>query len=476
MLFNSITFLVFFALVFATYWGAMAQHVKRRNAFILLVSYVFYGWWDWRFLSLIFVSSLSDYLIGLQLAKASDGDNASAKKGWLALSLLINLGILGTFKYLNFFLDSLQNSLQALGLESGISGLHLDWVLPVGISFYTFQTLSYTLDIGRGQLKPTRDPIAFFAFVSFFPQLVAGPIERAKDLLPQFSTTPQFDPAAVRSGFLLALWGLFKKVVIADRLALVVDSTYAAGGEMGSGTAALATLLFAFQLYLDFSAYSEMAIGLARMLGIRLSTNFKRPYLARTFGEFWSRWHISLSTWFRDYLYIPLGGSRVGKWKAVRNTFVIFLVSGFWHGANWTFIVWGLIHAALFLPLLLLGKNRKNVGDIDGLPTVRELGGMLVTFAAVTVAWVFFRAPDMDTAFQYFCTSSLEGNTLFGKKGVLFSFGFVLLDWISKSSQEFGPFSHLNRSWEALIFGLIVFFVWMCGISYTNQQFLYFQF
>ena len=483
MLFNSITFLVFFALVFATYWGAMAQHVRRRNAFILLVSYVFYGWWDWRFLSLIFVSSLSDYLIGLQLAKASDGDNASAKKGWLALSLLINLGILGTFKYLNFFLDSLQNSLQALGLESGISGLHLDWVLPVGISFYTFQTLSYTLDIGRGQLKPTRDPIAFFAFVSFFPQLVAGPIEGAKDLLPQFSTTPQFDPAAVRSGFLLALWGLFKKVVIADRLALVVDSTYGMGGEMGSGTAALATLLFAFQLYLDFSAYSEMAIGLARMLGIRLSTNFKRPYLARTFGEFWSRWHISLSTWFRDYLYIPLGGNRRGTARTWLNIMLVFLVSGLWHGASWNFVIWGGLNGAFLLlldPLVLRPLGRlAYVG--------RPLQAILVT-VCWALSLVFFRAQGWTGAEQIYLSlassgidfelmgmspseARLLGGLLVGMMGVE-----ILQESRPKAAEWLLSRGTLVRWLVYWALGMGIILGGSYGLNIADSKFIYFQF
>lgn len=482
MLFNSVTFLVFFAFVFVMYWGLLSRRTALRNAFILAVSYVFYGCWDWRFLSLIFLSSASDFLIGLKLSGMSTDARPKARKAWLALSLIINLGILGTFKYLNFFLDSLDTLVQGVGFDGGADALHLNVVLPVGISFYTFQTLSYTIDIYRGQLKATRDPVAFFAFVSFFPQLVAGPIERARDLLPQFNRAPIFNREEVRSGLLLVLWGLFKKVVIADRLALVVDSTFEASSAIGGGTAAVAILLFAFQLYLDFSAYSEMAIGLARMLGIRLSTNFKRPYLSGSFGDFWGRWHISLSSWFRDYLYIPMGGNRLGTLRTWLNVMLVFLVSGLWHGASWNFVIWGGLNG-LFLLILdpwvirPLGKL-KSAG--------RALQALLVT-ACWTLSLGFFRAQGWEGAKTMY--SALAQGTDFEVMGMSISefqwlkcllVGMMviegLLEWRPKLLEWLFSRGALVR-WSvyyALAMGIIL--AGSYGLNVADSQFIYFQF
>jgi D-alanyl-lipoteichoic acid acyltransferase DltB (MBOAT superfamily) len=479
MLFNSITFLVFFALVFVAYWGIVAKHLRWRNAFVLVCSYVFYGWWDWRFLSLIFISSLSDYLIGQRMA-AADNEHRK-KKLLLVLSMVINLGILGVFKYFNFFMDSLQYGMQGLGLDG--TDWRLDIVLPVGISFYTFQTLSYTIDIYRGQLRASRDPIAFFAFVSFFPQLVAGPIERAKDLLPQFSVKPVFDQAAIRSGFLLALWGLFKKVVIADRLALFVDAAFDEPAGMGSGTAAMALLFFAFQLYLDFSAYSEIAIGVARMLGIRLSTNFKRPYLADSFGQFWSRWHISLSSWFRDYLYIPLGGNRGGMTRTWLNILIVFLLSGLWHGASWNFVLWGSLNGLFLIALDPL--------VIRPLRRLKALGRVLQA-VVVTLCWTlslgFFRAQGWDgavaaygalgnsgEAFAVLGMSGAEFNLLIGLLG-----GMMLIEWIHEKWPVIADRllkSHALVRWTvyyALSMGIIL--LGSYGLNIADAQFIYFQF
>lgn len=413
MLFNSLEFLLFLPIVFATYWilnlwTHRPRGLQAQNLLLLTASYVFYGWWDWRFLSLIAFSTIVDFAVGLQIAKANareipakadDSVRSRTAKRWLWVSLAVNLGLLGYFKYANFFIENWIEAWSAVGVHMDPWSLKV--ILPVGISFYTFQTLSYSIDIYHRRLEPTRNLIDFAAFVSFFPQLVAGPIERASALLPQIATRRKFEYEEGVSGLRLILRGLFKKVVVADTCAIYVNDVFANYTEYSGPTLIMGAVFFAFQIYGDFSGYSDIAIGTARLFGIKLMTNFKTPYFSRDIAEFWRRWHISLSTWFRDYLYIPLGGSRVGKWKAIRNTFVIFLVSGFWHGANWTFIVWGLIHALLFLPLLLTGRNRRNTGNLQGLPSIRDVAGITWTFASVTMAWVFFRAESVENAADY---------------------------------------------------------------------------
>ena len=413
MLFNSLEFLLFLPTVFAAYWilnlwTNRPRGLQAQNLLLLIASYVFYGWWDWRFLSLIASSTLVDFAVGIQIAKANDGEipadaddavRSLTAKRWLGVSLGVNLGLLGYFKYANFFIENWIEAWSAIGVH--MDPWTLKVILPVGISFYTFQTLSYSIDIYRRRLEPTKNLIEFAAFVSFFPQLVAGPIERASALLPQIASRRKFEYEEGVYGLRLILWGMFKKVVVADTCAIYVNDVFANYTEYSGPTLMMGAVFFAFQIYGDFSGYSDIAIGTARLFGIRLMTNFKTPYFSRDIAEFWRRWHISLSTWFRDYLYIPLGGSRVGKWKAVRNTFVIFLVSGFWHGANWTFIVWGLIHCLLFLPLLLTGRNRRNTSEIQRFPSFRELAGIVWTFAAVTIAWVFFRAESLENAVAY---------------------------------------------------------------------------
>ena len=488
MLFNSLEFLLFLPTVFAAYWilnlwTDRPRGLQVQNLLLLVSSYVFYGWWDWRFLSLIAFSTLVDFAVGLQIAKANAREipadapeeaRSRTAKRWLWVSLVVNLGLLGYFKYANFFIENWIEAWSDVGVHMDPWSLKV--ILPVGISFYTFQTLSYSIDIYRRRLQPTKNLIDFAAFVSFFPQLVAGPIERASALLPQISARRKFEYEEGVSGLRLILWGMFKKVVVADTCAIYVNDVFANYTDYSGPTLMMGAVFFAFQIYGDFSGYSDIAIGTARLFGIRLMTNFKTPYFSRDIAEFWRRWHISLSTWFRDYLYIPLGGSRVGKWKAVRNTFVIFLVSGFWHGANWTFIAWGLIHALLFLPLLLSGRNRRNVGDIHGIPTLRELGGILVTFAAVTVAWVFFRADSIEHAFRYIGQIGSEGALRFGKKGILLPIAVLALDLCAHDEKSSGPFSQFNPYLQAIIFSAFTFFVLLCGISYTNQQFIYFQF
>ena len=488
MLFNSLEFLLFLPTVFAVYWilniwTNRPRGLQAQNLLLLIASYVFYGWWDWRFLSLIAFSTLVDFAVGIQIAKANareipieadDSVRSRTAKRWLGVSLVVNLGLLGYFKYANFFIENWIDAWSAVGVH--MDPWTLKVILPVGISFYTFQTLSYSIDIYRRKLLPTTNLIEFAAFVSFFPQLVAGPIERASALLPQIASRRNFDYQEGVSGLRLILWGMFKKVVVADTCAIYVNDVFANYTEYSGPTLMMGAVFFAFQIYGDFSGYSDIAIGTARLFGIKLMTNFKTPYFSRDIAEFWRRWHISLSTWFRDYLYIPLGGSRVGKWRAIRNTFVIFLVSGFWHGANWTFIIWGLIHALLFLPLLLSGRNRRNVGDIQGLPTVRELGGMFTTFAAVTVAWVFFRADSVGDAFAYIGNFGSDGLARFGKKGLVLPIAAILLDWVAKPNALQGPFSSSNSIKQSFIFAIMTFLITICGISYWNQQFIYFQF
>ena len=399
MLFNSIEYLLFLPIVFLLYWFVFSKNLKARNLFLLSVSYFFYGCWDWRFLSLIILSSCFDFILGLRLANA---DNQSSKKIFLLLSLIFNLGILGIFKYYNFFVESFSEFTSFFGFHSNPTSI--DIILPVGISFYTFQSLSYTIDIYRKQIEPTKDPIAFFTFVGFFPQLVAGPIERASNLLPQFFKKHDFNYEQAKDATRQILWGFFKKVVIADNCALYVNEIFADYGDYSSPILILGTVLFAFQIYGDFSGYSDIAIGTGRLLGFNLKQNFAYPYFSRDIAEFWRRWHISLSTWFRDYLYIPLGGSRVSKPKTIFNIFTIFIVSGFWHGANFTFIIWGVLNALYFLPQWIGNTNRRFLGVVaenSALPSFNELSRILMTFGLTSFAWIFFRAKDLTEAVAY---------------------------------------------------------------------------
>ncbi len=399
MLFNSLEFAIFLPVVFLIYWFVLHKNLKLQNFFLFVVSYIFYGWWDWRFLSLIMFSSLVDYSIGVQLGKTEE---ERKRKLLLLTSLVVNLGFLGFFKYYNFFVESFIEAFSFFGYHFQARTLNV--VLPVGISFYTFQTLSYSIDVYRKQLKPTKDIVAFFAFVSFFPQLVAGPIERATNLLPQFYKKRTFDYVLAVDGLRQILLGLFKKIVIADNAAFFVDEIFANYHQHSGFTLLLGAFYFAFQIYGDFSGYSDIAIGTAKLFGFDLMRNFAYPYFSRDIAEFWRRWHISLSTWFRDYVYIPLGGSRGSQWKKIRNVFIIFLVSGFWHGANWTFVIWGGLNALYFLPLLLLKRNRSNLDTVAKgrlLPSLKEIYQMGTTFLLTVLAWVFFRADSVGHAFDY---------------------------------------------------------------------------
>ena len=399
MLFNSIDFAIFLPIVFFLYWFVANKKLRIQNFLVVVSSYIFYGWWDWRFLSLIFFSTVIDFFVGLKL---ESNKNETTRKYLLLLSLFVNLGFLCYFKYYNFFLENFISAFSFFGNK--ISANSLNIILPVGISFYTFQTLSYSIDIYKRKLKPTKDFIAFSAFVSFFPQLVAGPIERATNLLPQFYNQRRFDYRNAVDGMRQILWGLVKKIVVADNCAEYVNEIFSNFSNYDSSELVLGVILFSFQIYGDFSGYSDIAIGTARLFGFNLMRNFAFPYFSRDIAEFWRRWHISLSTWFRDYLYIPLGGSKGNLWGKIRNTIIIFVVSGFWHGANWTFIAWGSLNAFYFLPLMLTENNRKNVEIVakgEYFPGIKDFLSILITFTLVSFSWIFFRSESMNHAFNY---------------------------------------------------------------------------
>ena len=481
MIFNSIQFALFLPIVFLLYWFvfdkwiAKSRHQLRlQNAFVLVASYVFYGWWDWKFLILIAFTSLCSYLSGILMREGDKRRNLTVM--WV--NIVINIAILGLFKYYDFFATEFA---RLFGLEGDKLLLHL--ILPVGISFYTFQALSYSIDVYRQKLQPTRDPVAFFAYIAFFPQLVAGPIERATNLLPQFQRRREFDYQTALDGARQILWGLFKKMVVADTCATYVDMAF--GAPADGSVKLMGAIFFTFQIYGDFSGYSDIAIGTAKLFGIKLMRNFANPYFSRDIAEFWRRWHISLTTWFRDYIYIPLGGSRTTKFKVIRNTFIIFLVSGFWHGANWTFIAWGLYHAALFMPLILLGKNRKYTDVVATgrwLPNLKELGQMLLTFLLAVIGWVIFRATGIPSAVGYFQSMlSLETLTGFYKiftEWTMLPVGIMLLvEWLNRQSEHgLQGFDHVVRSRWARYFLYALASVAVIFFRGDYAEFIYFQF
>ena len=477
MLFNSFEYLFFLPLVFMIYWFLLKNTVKGQNIFVLLVSYLFYGWWDWRFLALIAFSTLVDYFVGL---KMSGEHSQTRKKGLLIVSLTINLGLLGFFKYYNFFVDSWISAFDTLGVSMHKSTL--DIILPVGISFYTFQTLSYTIDIYRGKLRPTSSLINFAAYVSFFPQLVAGPIERATNLLPQVTKKRVFNEEKAISGVNLIIWGLFQKVVISDSCAPYVNAIFGGYQEVNSLSLALGAVYFAFQIYGDFAGYSNIAIGSARLLGFDLMRNFNYPYFSRDMAEFWRRWHISLSTWFRDYVYIPLGGSRGTKANQLRNVLIIFLVSGLWHGASWTFVFWGALHALFFIPILLSKSKRKNLDQVAYntiLPNFKEILQMLCTFILACIAWVFFRADGMKIAGRYLyrlftdLTFDIEfiSNDRYTVELLLLLAIFIIIEWVHKRYEH--PF---QGKWKFVKLVFILLLIFTQGAYSNPNDFIYFQF
>lgn len=481
MLFNSLDFAIFLPIVFILYWFLTNRNLRLQNFLIVIASYTFYGWWDWRFLSLIIFSTVVDYSIGALLSKE---ERVLKRKVLLWTSIAVNLGFLGFFKYYNFFLDNFISAFSFFGMEINANSLNI--ILPVGISFYTFQTLSYTIDVYKRKLEPTKDIIAFSAFVSFFPQLVAGPIERATNLLPQFYKKRQFDYSKAVDGMRQILWGLFKKIVIADNCAQYANEIFNNSADYGGSTLVLGALFFTFQIYGDFSGYSDIAIGTSRLFGFNLMQNFAFPYFSRDIAEFWRRWHISLSTWFRDYLYIPLGGSRGGTLMKVRNTFIIFIVSGFWHGANWTFIVWGALNAIYFLPILLTNNNRRNLDTVaEGkyLPSVKELSSIALTFGLTVIAWIFFRANNITHAKNYLLT--IFSKTIFDPivnipYGLfLIMIFFIIVEWLNRKKQ-YGLGRFEKKEWVFTFIDRILIFVtfWSIVIWNSNKEveFIYFQF
>lgn len=472
MLFNSFTFLVFLVIVFTLYWFVLKRSIKLQNTLLLVSSYIFYGWWDWRFLFLLIYSSLLDYAMGLLIDTTRDHRK---KKLAVVISLTANLGLLGFFKYYNFFVGSLVDAFGSMGIS--LNARTLEIILPVGLSFYTFQSLSYIIDVYRGTMKATRDIISFLAYVSFFPQLVAGPIERAINLLPQFQKPRIFRYEDGVTGLRLILWGLFKKIVIADGVSPFVNDIFSNYQNYSGSVLVLGAVLFGLQIYGDFSGYSDIAIGTARLFGFKLMRNFNYPYFSRTLVEFWRRWHISLSTWFRDYIYFPLGGNKRGKAITIRNIFIVFLVSGLWHGANWTFVAWGAIHA-LFFAFFLIFLNRSKLDDA-GLYSLRSMAGIVVTYAIVTFSWIFFRAESITHAFAYI-QRMVDPATFTGipfeiPVGLLvILILFMVIEWIGQDVEV--PVIPRLTWIRRLAYILMVYLILYSFNYHKPSEFIYFQF
>lgn len=483
MLFNSLDFILFLPIVFILYWYVFYKR-SWQNLLIVIASYVFYGWWDWRFLFLIAFTSLCSYLSGI-LIERFDGKRNKQKR-ISAANIVINLIILGIFKYYNFFIDNLDSLFSLIGY-------HFDWItlniiLPVGISFYTFQALSYTIDVYQKKIHATHDITEFFAYISFFPQLVAGPIERATNLLPQFQRNRQFDYAKAVDGTRQMLWGFFKKIVIADNCAVFVNQYWESYQGLSGITLFILGVLFTLQIYCDFSGYSDIAIGCARLFGFNLMRNFNFPYFSRSIPEFWRRWHISLTTWFRDYIYFPLGGSRCDKWKVIRNVYIVWGISGLWHGANWTFVCWGLFHATLLAFYNLFGINTKYKDVVaygHFFPNIREVLQMAITFFFAVIGWIIFRAETIDQATYYiYCmfTHPFSGQVILFTRWIVVGFIFMMIEWMQRDKQHALQFPDLKLfSYKLVRWGIYIILICLTHISYmTNIEddstFIYFQF
>ncbi|MFM7234491.1 MAG: MBOAT family O-acyltransferase [Flavobacteriales bacterium] len=478
MLFNSIEFLIFLPVVFCLYWFAANKHLKIQNTLLLVASYFFYSCWDWRFLFLLIFSTLLDFYTGLKMQHAGD---ARRKKFWFWLSISVNISFLGVFKYYNFFADSFAKAISTCGFE--IHPATLSIILPVGISFYTFHGLSYVIDIYKNRIKAENSFIEYAVFVSFFPLLVAGPIERATHLLPQIKRNRIFEYSKAVDGMRQIVWGFFKKIVIADSCAEYADMMFNNTADQSGSNLIMGAIFFSIQIYGDFSGYSDIALGTARLFGIELLQNFSFPYFSRDIAEFWRRWHISLSSWFKDYLYIPLGGSRGGNWMRIRNTFIIFVVSGFWHGANWTFIAWGALNALFILPSILSKTNRNYIETValgKSLPSSRELFQIAITFGLTTFAWIFFRSNSMEHAVNYiggiFSTSTLSIPTIRPTSLLLIVMAFIIVEWAGRN-HTYGLEKIGLKWWSPLRYSMYYFIValifWFSG---KDQQFIYFQF
>ena len=477
MLFNSFEFLLFLPTVLGLYWFVLHRHLRAQNLLLLVASYVFYGWWDWRFLGLIALSTVVDFLVGIRIEKAPD---KARKKRWLWVSLGVNLGILGYFKYANFFIENWIAAWQSVGITMHAATLQI--ILPVGITFYTFQTLSYSIDIYRGKLKATREPIAFAAFVAFFPQLVAGPIERATNLLPQITAPRKFTFEQGRDGMRLILWGMFKKVVVAASCAPYVDMCMADPSAVSGSTLVLGAFLFFFQMYADFSGYSDIAIGTAKLFGFELLTNFKFPYLARNFAEFWRSWHISLNTWIIDYLFMPLvlAWRKAGKRGIIASIVLTFALSGLWHGAHWTFILWGVLNGLLFLPFILKGDLRRTDGSVLAqgrwLPAPREALQVATVLSVTALLGVFFRAPDLAIAFEYALhipTQLLSAPTGLPDNTAAFLGALVGMEYMNRET----PRRPLHLPWLPIRWAAYMVLAYLIVDRFNAQEaFIYFQF
>lgn len=479
MLFNSIAFIIFLPLVFLLHWFIVKKTKASQNILLLIASYFFYASWDWRFLFLLLFSTGLDYFSGIQI---HDATNISKKKFWLCLSIIANLGFLGIFKYFNFFVHSFHQLLSNFGLETNTWSLNI--ILPIGISFYTFHGLSYVLDVYYSKIKPEKSAVDYALFVSFFPLLVAGPIERATHLLPQLKQKRIFNYEKAVTGLRQMLWGFFKKIVIADLCANYVNLIFDSSVQHTGSTYFIGAFLFAFQIYCDFSGYSDIAIGTAKLFGIDLLRNFSYPYFSRNIAEFWRRWHISLSSWFRDYLYIPLGGSRNGPTKTIRNIFIIFIVCGFWHGANWTFIAWGFLNALYILPSVILKTNRNYLNIVateSRRVTLKEISSIIITFLLTVLAWIFFRAENIHQALAIYSkifSSSLFSFPLYLPKTILILIIFLIyVEWIGRK-QDFAieklfltQSKYLRISFYYSLIFLILFF-----LQSEPKEFIYFQF
>ena len=474
MLFNSSEFLFFLPIVYVFYWFIFSKKLISQNFLLLAASYFFYGWWSLEFLGLLAISTILDYLYGFWV----DSENRKKAKLFLYLSIINNLGILCVFKYFNFFSSQFQSFLSLFGLKCNL--LLLDYALPIGISFYTFHGMSYVFDIYNKKQKPIKSLVNYAVFVSFFPLLVAGPIERASHLLPQIEKERKFSYMQSIHGCRLILWGFFKKVVIADNLSIIVDGIFQNYTSESAPNLILGAIAFSFQIYCDFSGYSDIALGTAKLFGIELLSNFKFPYFSRDIAEFWRRWHISLSSWFKDYLYIPLGGSKNGLYTTIRNTFIIFIVSGFWHGASWNFIIWGFIHSCIFIPILLSKRNRKDVNEVVAfntkLPSRKEFLSMLSTFTLVTIAWVFFRSDNLTTAVDFFkkifFNIVLHPEQFLNYPTAIVSFLYIIPliigDWIIRRDER------VLKKQNFILYVIIGLLIWFNFGK--NTSFIYFQF
>lgn len=479
MLFNSLNFAIFLPIVFVFYWFITKNNLKYQNILLLFASYFFYACWDWRFLFLLMFSTLLDYFTSL---KMEESKKQKTKKIWYWISIIINLGFLGVFKYYNFFAKEFGEAFAKFGLH--VNPWTLNIILPVGISFYTFHGLSYVIDIYNNRIRAERNFIDYAVFVSFFPLLVAGPIERATHLLPQIKKQRNFDYSKAVDGLRQILWGLFKKVVIADNCAEFANQIFSQSAELSGSTLALGAILFSFQIYGDFSGYSDIALGTARLFGIELLRNFAFPYFSRDIAEFWRRWHISLSSWFKDYLYIPLGGSKGGIFFRIRNTFIIFIVSGFWHGANWTFIVWGFLNALFIMPSIVKKTNRNNLEIVAKgklLPTVKELLQMIITYFLTVFTWIFFRAENMEQAIQYvsgiFSKSFFSFPIIRANYLIVLIALFMLIEWVGRENRY--AIEKLGLHWKRISrWSFYIFIIFLIGVFMNTKEtpFIYFQF